>query len=79
MIHLFLQSRTRMEKKMKGQFYTDRSAYILEGFVPPQNVRCIEPFAGKGHLADWMKQGSPLSMELYDIDPKREDIVQRNF
>ena len=64
-------------KKNKGQFYTVNSKYILDGLsIPTGHV--VEPFAGKGDLVDWVQQFSPTSIELYDIDPKRHDIVQRD-
>ena len=67
------------DKKDKGQFYTTQSSYILEGFTIPTDARCImEPFAGKGDLIDWVKQCSTLSIEAYDIQPKRDDIQQRD-
>lgn len=65
-----------MSKKLKGQFYTVNSAYILEGLPVPSEGRCVEPFAGKGDLLDWLP-GS-LTVEAYDIDPKREGIVRRD-
>jgi hypothetical protein len=66
-------------KKMKGQFYTVNHSYILEGFTGPTGMRIVEPFAGKGDLIDWIiKQGNTNSIELYDIDPKRQDVVQRD-
>ena len=48
--------------------------------MPPKTTRCIiEPFAGKGDLLDWLESNkNTLPLELYDIDPKREDIVQRD-
>ena len=67
------------DKKDKGQFYTTQSSYILEGFTIPTDARCImEPFAVKGYLIDWVKQCSTLSIEAYDIQPKRDDIQQRD-
>lgn len=69
------------EKKKKGQFYTTRSSYILDGFpAPPNDVRCImEPFAGKGDLLEWVqKTGSTVPMEAYDIDPKCPYVEQRD-
>lgn len=65
-------------KKLKGQFYTTNYEYILEGFLqPPTTVRCIiEPFAGKGDLLNWFK--TDILIEAYDIEPKRDDIVQRD-
>ena len=68
-------------KKMKGQFYTVNSSYILDGLpMPPSTARCIiEPFAGKGDLLDWLeKNGNTLPVELYDIDPKKEGIIPRD-
>jgi hypothetical protein len=68
-------------KKMKGQFYTVNSSYILDGlYIPPKSARCIiEPFAGKGDLIEWIvNNGNTLPLELYDIDPKKEHIIQRD-
>lgn len=68
-------------KKLKGQFYTVNSSYILDGLsLPPKTARCVmEPFAGKGDLLDWLaKNGNTLPLELYDIDPKREGVIQRD-
>jgi len=69
------------DKKIKGQFYTINSSYILDGlFIQPKDVRClIEPFAGKGDLIDWViKNGNTLPLELYDIDPKKDGIIERD-
>ena len=68
-------------KKMKGQFYTVNSSYILDGLdMPPKTARCvIEPFAGKGDLLEWLvKNGNTLPIELYDIDPKKEGVIRRD-
>lgn len=62
-------------KKARGQFYTVKSDYILEGMPgPPSACRCvIEPFAGKGDLIPkWPR------VEAYDIEPKAPGIVQRD-
>ena len=52
-------------KKLKGQFYTVNSAYILDGMPLPPPTACsvIEPFAGKGDLVDWLnsRQASAVS------------------
>lgn len=72
---------TKEGKKMKGQFYTVNSSYILDGLsMPPKSARCIiEPFAGKGDLLAWLvKNNNTLPIELYDIDPKKEGVVQRD-
>jgi hypothetical protein len=64
-------------KRKRGQFYTTNYEYILEGLSqPPKDVRCIEPFAGKGDLLNWIK--TEVSIEAYDIEPKRDDILQRD-
>ena len=68
-------------KKMKGQFYTVNSSYILDGLpMPPKTAqRVIEPFAGKGDLLEWLfRNGNTLPLELYDIDPKKDGVIQRD-
>lgn len=68
-------------KKNRGQFYTVNNSYILDGLSgPPLATRCvIEPFAGKGDLLDWVeKKGVVLPIEAYDIEPKKEGIMQRD-
>jgi hypothetical protein len=72
---------TKEGKKMKGQFYTVNSSYILDGlYMPPKSARCvIEPFAGKGDLLEWLiHHNNTLPIELYDIEPKKEGVVQRD-
>jgi hypothetical protein len=68
-------------KKERGQFYTTKASYILEGLpLPPADVqRIVEPFAGQGDILDWLaaKDGS-WTVEAYDIDPKREGIVRQD-
>jgi hypothetical protein len=74
-----------MSKKKLGQFYTTNSDYILEGLQLPfggDEVRIVEPFAGKGDLVCWAKKAAAASesvvVESYDIDPKRDDIQKRD-
>ncbi len=71
-----------MNKKLKGQFYTIQSNYILDGFENEirniQATRIIEPFAGKGDLIDWIQKFSSLPVEAYDIDPKQRYIEKRD-
>ena len=71
---------TPNEKKTKGQFYTVNSSYILDGlYMPTSARRVIEPFAGQGDLLEWLVQNNnTLPIESYDIDPKKEGIVQRD-
>jgi hypothetical protein len=64
-------------KQLRGQFYTTKYEYILEGFSqPPSECTIIEPFAGKGDLLNWLDEG--YRVEAYDIEPKAENIVQRD-
>ena len=74
-----------MSKKKLGQFYTTNSDYILEGLQLPfggDEVRIVEPFAGKGDLVCWAKKAAASAsssvVESYDIDPKRDDIQKRD-
>lgn len=70
----------KTNKQTKGQFYTTNSDYILDGIEIPSYVeKIIEPFAGKGDLLDWVsKKSDKCTVESYDIDPKRTDIIQRD-
>jgi hypothetical protein len=68
-----------MEKKLKGQFYTVNSSYILEGLYSQVNNDIVEPFAGRGDLLEWLSEmGNTNRIEAYDIDPKREGIEKRD-
>jgi hypothetical protein len=72
---------TKTGKKEKGQFYTVNSSYILEGLpiLLKDANHIMEPFAGKGDLLDWLnQQGNTLPVEAYDIEPKKEGILQRD-
>jgi hypothetical protein len=66
-------------KKLKGQFYTVNSTYILDGLsLDTKNAsRIVEPFAGKGDLVNCIAT-KKLPLEMYDIDPKRDGVVQRD-
>lgn len=68
-------------KKMKGQFYTTNSSYILEGFTLPLDTiqRIVEPFAGKGDLLQWIQSsGYTKTVDAYDIDPKHEKVLKQD-
>ncbi len=69
----------KKRKKMNGQFYTVNSSYILDGFTtPPKSARCIiEPFAGNCDLLKWLVNNT-LPVELYDIESKKKEVVQRD-
>ena len=63
-------------KKKLGQFYTTRYKYILQNLQIPDDINTvIEPFAGKGDL---LKFVDGKTTECYDIDPKKEGVVQRD-
>jgi len=70
------------KKRLAGQFYTTRCDYILDGLPLPLQYsdRVIEPFAGTGDLLSWIKKNASAlpPIEAYDIDPKRDDIMQRD-
>ena len=57
-----------------GQFYTVKHDYILDGFEKPKGP-IVEPFAGQGDLIDWLGR---CDVESYDIEPKRNDIAERD-
>jgi hypothetical protein len=63
-------------KQLRGQFYTTKYEYILEGFSKPPVGTVLEPFAGKGDLLNWLD--GDYQVEAYDIEPKAENIVQRD-
>ena len=63
-------------KQLRGQFYTTKYEYILEGFSKPPACTVIEPFAGKGDLLRWLD--GDYTIEAYDIEPKAETVVQRD-
>jgi hypothetical protein len=63
-----------MDKRSRGQFYTGNCGYILEGFGIPENVRVIEPFAGRGDLLEWASR----EIIAYDIDPKHPKVQERD-
>ena len=77
-----LHTMTDSHKKNKGQFYTVRSDYILDGLPGPPTAatRIVEPFAGQGDLLTWFhsRHSTTEPIEAYDIDPKRADIQQRD-
>lgn len=72
-----------MRKKERGQFYTVNASYILQDL----NIRLggaqsiIEPFCGNGDLLEWVAKNirrPRLKMYTYDIEPKKENIIQRD-
>jgi hypothetical protein len=74
---------SKHDKKTRGQFYTDKCAYILDGLVVPTSSMnsIIEPFAGKGDLLNWVDTQSVFpkpDIFAYDIEPKKEGIIERD-
>ena len=69
-----------MEKKKKlGQFFTTNQDYILSNMTIPDYVlHIIEPFAGEGHLLEFILEKDKYNIECYDIEPKKDYIVQRD-
>ena len=54
--------------------FKENSKVILDGFEKPKGP-IIEPFAGQGDLIDWLGR---CDVESYDIEPKRNDIIERD-
>jgi len=68
-----------MKKKELGQFYTKNYKYILQNISIPEAAVIIEPFAGEGDLIKYAAaQAAHGAVEAYDIDPKKENIIQRD-
>jgi hypothetical protein len=73
---------TMKTKSQLGQFYTTNYDYILQDMVIPSTVNnIIEPFAGNGDLIKFAEK-QPIvekyTFELYDIDPKCNNIMKRD-
>lgn len=66
------------KKSQLGQFYTTNFEYILNGMVIPRHSHIIEPFAGDGDLVEFANLFSPKQLELYDIDPKKKCMTERD-
>lgn len=69
-------------KKTLGQFYTTNYKYILTDFyIPEKVINIIEPFAGNCDLLSFInsyKEKNDYIIELFDIDPKKENVVKRD-
>lgn len=68
------------KKKSLGQFYTTNYDYILQNMSIPANITTIiEPFTGNADLIKFIqKQDYTNIIECYDIDPKKDFIIQRD-
>ena len=71
-------------KQILGQFYTTKQEYILKGLKIPEYVKSIiEPFTGNGDLILFIEKEQEKNKiiyitEYYDIDPKKEYIIQKD-
>ena len=67
-------------KKELGQFYSKNYNYILQNINIPNHVKnIVEPFAGEGDLIEYINiSGKEYNVEMYDIDPKKDDIVKKD-
>jgi len=74
------QNKNKDKNKQKlGQFYTTNYDYILQGLNVPKSINhVIEPFAGQGDLVNFSKTYPLLTIEAYDIDPKKDYIKRRD-
>lgn len=68
-----------MSKKQLGQFFTTNYKYILQNmFIPDGVENIIEPFAGNGDLLNFIETPEKYKLECYDIEPKKEFIIQQD-
>lgn len=68
-----------MLKKELGQFFTTNYQYILQQLYIPDNIdHIIEPFCGQGDLINFIKDKDRYSIECYDIESRKEYIIQRD-
>ena len=70
-------------KQNLGQFYTTNYKYILQNLKIPSDIKnIIEPFAGNGDLINFINDNNNnnnnLNVEYYDIEPKKDFIIQRD-
>lgn len=66
-------------KKALGQFFTTNYEYILQNLNIPEYVEnIIEPFCGNGDLLNFQDIGKKYKVECYDIEPKKDFIIQKD-
>jgi hypothetical protein len=66
-------------KKKYGQFFTTNYEYILSGMTIPSTIKnIVEPFAGGKDLLSFIKNKEKYKIEMYDIEPKYDDIIKRD-
>lgn len=69
-------------KKKLGKFYTENYNYIFQGFILPEysSVSFIEPFVGKGHLIQFLKNYyhidlSSLNIQFFDLENHIQNTI----
>lgn len=66
-------------KKKYGQFFTTNYKYILTDMKIPSDIKnIVEPFAGNKDLISFIDNVEQYNIELYDIEPKSNDIIKRD-
>lgn len=70
--------REQTVKQKLGQFFTTNYEYIFTNLNIPHSVtHIIEPFAGNKDLLQFVEK-QRYNIELYDIDPKSNDIIKQD-
>lgn len=86
--HLLVSTHKETETKMDdptkkqiwGQFFTTNYQKILKNLEIPHDItHIIEPFAGAADLLQFIHDRPSITIECYDIDPKKEGIVKRDI
>jgi len=78
-LKMLWEKNTSNKKQELGQFFTTNYKYILQNFSIPENItKIIEPFAGKGHLLNFINDNTKYIIETYDIDPKLNSTIKRD-
>lgn len=69
----------REHKHKFGQYFTTNFKYILQNMNIPENVvNIIEPFSGSGDLLGFIENKDLYNIEMFDIEPKKDYILQRD-
>jgi hypothetical protein len=67
------------KKQALGQYYTTKACDALQGYESVVcNKHVIDPFAGNGDLLSWAQSNGALEVVGYDIQPTRNDYIQRD-
>ena len=66
-------------KHRLGQYFTTNYKYILQNMKIPENVvNIVEPFCGAADLLGFIENKDLYTIECYDIEPKKDYILQRD-